>query len=259
MNGIVIGRFMPPHHGHLFLVDFARNLVDTLHVLVCTLQHEPIPGELRYEWMRELCPDSRVVHITEEIPEAQRGMPGAAVIWADAVRRYVDGSVHRVFASEPYGWDLAAELDAEFVPVDPSRSNIPVSASAIREHPMREWRFIPPPVRPYYVKHVAVVAAPDVADTLGTELETVVVHDYGSFLGSFPLPRGHDAFRASLIDAGRASTVLALARHANRVLIHSVADPSAIERWDLVIETVEANESGTTALAAKVRTRFGIE
>ena len=47
-TGLIIGKFMPPHLGHQYLVDFARNYVDELNVLVCSLKSEPIPDS----WQR---------------------------------------------------------------------------------------------------------------------------------------------------------------------------------------------------------------
>ncbi|HNV70453.1 MAG TPA: adenylyltransferase/cytidyltransferase family protein, partial [Candidatus Ozemobacteraceae bacterium] len=46
-TGLIIGKFLPPHRGHQFLIDFARRHCRKLTVLVCTLQREPIPGRLR--------------------------------------------------------------------------------------------------------------------------------------------------------------------------------------------------------------------
>ena len=45
-TGMVLGKFLPPHIGHQYLVDFARNYVDALTVVVGTLKAEPIPGDL---------------------------------------------------------------------------------------------------------------------------------------------------------------------------------------------------------------------
>jgi HTH-type transcriptional repressor of NAD biosynthesis genes len=64
-NGVIIGKFNPPHQGHQYLIQFAEEMVDKLTVLVCTLPHEKIPGELRYRWMQELFPSVRMVHINE--------------------------------------------------------------------------------------------------------------------------------------------------------------------------------------------------
>lgn len=242
MAGVIIGRFMPPHNGHLYLIDFARHMVDRLYILVCTLSHEPIPGTLRYEWVRELAPSCEVVHITEEIPEAKRGEAGAITIWANSVRDAVPEPITHVFASENYGWELAWQLDAQYVPVDPSRRNIPVSASAIRANPYENWRFIPPPVRPWYVRHVAVVNDRDLAERLADELATVVVHPYREFWqytwNEFAGRRDAQPLSAEQVRRGAASTVAALARQAHRILIHDTRteeDLAAIDRVDLII------------------------
>jgi HTH-type transcriptional regulator, transcriptional repressor of NAD biosynthesis genes len=237
MNGVIIGRFMPPHNGHLYLIDFARHMVDTLYILVCTLSHEPIPGDLRYRWVRELAPTCKTIHITEEIPEARRGAAGATAIWAETVRKAVPDTVSRVFASEEYGWELAAELNADFVPVDPGRNNIPVSATTIRRDPYASWRYIPPTVRPYFVKHVAVVGSPETTNRLADQLDTVVVHSYRSFwqaamgVDCTPAERAEETIRRGVL-----STARALARQANRILLYDVSCPRNLSE----VETVDA-------------------
>jgi HTH-type transcriptional regulator, transcriptional repressor of NAD biosynthesis genes len=226
MNGVILGRFMPPHSGHLYLLDFARAMVDRLYVLVCTLSSEPIPGDLRFRWMTELAPNCTVIHITEEIPEAQRGAAGATTIWADSIRRAVPEPVGRVFASEEYGWDLAHRLDAQFVPVDPGRHNIPVSATAIRERPMENWRFIPAPVRPWFVRHVVLIDQSERATELAAALDTVVAHPYREFWqltwNRFGGRRAITPLQPPEIERGARATVDALARQANRILLHDL-------------------------------------
>ena len=244
MHGIIIGRFMPPHRGHLYLADFAATLVDRLTVLVCSLSWEPIAGDLRFAWMQDLCPHSRVVHITEEIPAARRDQPGAIAIWADAVRRYVHEPVDVVFASEPYGWELAEQLGARFVEVDPARESIPVSASVIRENPYAYWRYLPPPVRAYYARHVAVtgVDAEYYAVALARRLQTVVVRPPRAPERTTDGGDGEDGgddgrndrsweYRTELtVDhpfgarAIHAALVAALARASNRFVIHALPE-----------------------------------
>ena len=60
-RGFVLGKFMPPHAGHVYLCDFGRAYVDELTILVCSLPDDPIPGELRLQWMREMFPSTRVM------------------------------------------------------------------------------------------------------------------------------------------------------------------------------------------------------
>ncbi len=155
-HAVVIGRFMPPHNGHRYLIDFATSLADRTTVFLCTLSHEPIPGDLRYSWMTELFPKANIIHITEEIPEANRNNPDSPNIWARSLKPYLPDGVDFLIASEDYGWDLAQALGARFVPVDPGRNHIGVSATLIRERPLEYWEHIPQVVRPYFARIIAV-------------------------------------------------------------------------------------------------------
>ncbi len=155
-RGMVLGKFLPPHRGHQFLVDFARHYVDELTVLVCTLEREPIDGALRFEWMKEICGDAQVVHVTDDVPQEPSEHPDFWRIWRDLIQQNMEGSVDFIFASEPYGARLARELEAEFVPVDCERCQVPVSGSQIRENPLRYWEFLPEVVRPHYARRVCI-------------------------------------------------------------------------------------------------------
>lgn len=220
---------MPPHTGHSYLIRFARNFAHDVTVFVCTLSSEPIPGELRFAWMSELFPDAHLVHITEEIPQASRSSEGAHAIWAKAVRDRMDHDPRYVFASEGYGADLARELGAEFVPVDPQRAVFPISAGMIRTDPLRHWRFIPPPVRPYFARTIAVV---DDAGTLARELAerhaTVFATDYPAYVRALAAETREDAetgedggpylTAAEALARAQAASESALLRQANRFL-----------------------------------------
>jgi len=52
----VLGKFMPLHKGHQHLIDTARLHSQLVTILVCSLSSEPIPGELRYKWMKQSYP-----------------------------------------------------------------------------------------------------------------------------------------------------------------------------------------------------------
>jgi NadR type nicotinamide-nucleotide adenylyltransferase len=216
-TGFLLGKFLPPHRGHQYLIEFARNYVDRLTVLVCTIEQEPIPGRLRYQWMCEAFPGVDLVHHTDEIPQAPEEHPQFWDIWRASIRRHVPGRIDCVFASEDYGWRLAQELDARFVPVDRERRNVPVSGRAIREDPMAHWDELLPPVRPYYLKRVCVCDSRDssLAHDLAAHFRTVCVHAYDG--GAVAGPRDHDALMRMF--AGQMAAEDALARQANRVLL----------------------------------------
>jgi NadR type nicotinamide-nucleotide adenylyltransferase len=176
-RGLVLGKFMPPHAGHLHLVETARARVDELTVLVCSLADEPIPGTLRAAWMRELVPWARVVHVTDENPSEPHEHPRFWEIWVDSVRRAEPRAIDVVFSSEPYGDELARRLGARHVLVDRDRARVPVSGSAIRTEPFAHWEYIPAPVRPYFVARVVVTGS---ESTGKTTLAVRLAQHYGT-------------------------------------------------------------------------------
>ncbi|HXG65858.1 MAG TPA: hypothetical protein VNO70_12195 [Blastocatellia bacterium] len=142
---------MPPHRGHQFLIEYARSRADHLTVIIFTKSHEPMPGSLRAEWMRQLFPEVSVLHVTEEHP-MDFGDPAIWDLWIAAIRKVYPEGPDFVFSSEEYGEELARRLGAQHITVDPDRRQVPVSATMIRERPFAYWDFIPPPVRDYFAR-----------------------------------------------------------------------------------------------------------
>jgi HTH-type transcriptional regulator, transcriptional repressor of NAD biosynthesis genes len=157
--GLVIGKFMPPHAGHLRLFAVARAQVDELHVVLFSKSHEPIPGELRLAWLRELLPHATVWHVTREHPIDYRDAQ-AWDFWVSAIRDVLPRDPDVVFSSETYGDELARRLGARHVAVDPGRSQVPISSTQIRARPLAHWRYLPPPVRRYYMLQMKASSPP---------------------------------------------------------------------------------------------------
>ena len=155
-RGMLLGKFLPPHAGHLALVDFASGFVGDLTIVVGTLAREPISGTLRHEWMRELAPHARVLHLTDENPQDPSEHPEFWDIWRTSLRRVLPHDVDFVFASEPYGLRLARELSATFVPFDLDRTLVRISGTAVRSDPFAAWEHLPPCVRAHYCKRVCI-------------------------------------------------------------------------------------------------------
>src|SRR5205085_9004498 len=85
--------------------------------------------------------------------------------WVNAIRAVLPRDPDIVVSSQAYGAELARRLGARHVALDPSRRQVPISATQIRAQPMLHWRFIPPPVRPYYVRRVAILGAESTGKT----------------------------------------------------------------------------------------------
>lgn len=147
--GLVIGKFMPPHKGHQHLIEFARNRVGHLTVLLFSRGGDPIPGELRFAWMKILFPDTEVLHIRHELPTDFEN-PTVWDQWIDLIQGVTSNEYDVVFSSESYGEELATRLGARHEIVDSARAVVPVSASLIRTQPLRYKQYIPDCVWPYF-------------------------------------------------------------------------------------------------------------
>jgi NadR type nicotinamide-nucleotide adenylyltransferase len=218
----VLGKFLPPHRGHQFLIEFARQYVEQLHVLVCSIQREPIPGKLRYRWMRQMFPDVQVHHITDENPQEPHEHPDFWSIWQASIKRVVPDGVDYVFASEDYGQQLAEVLGARFVPVDRARELVAISGTAVRAAPLRHWEMLPECVRPYYLKRVCIFGPEStgkstLARDLARHFHTRYVWEYARPLLD---PQGGQCYPEDIerIARGQAAAEDALAFQANRVL-----------------------------------------
>lgn len=221
-TGVVLGKFMPPHLGHKHLVDFARHYVDELTVMVGSLAAEPIPGVLRYEWMRQLFPDVRVVHLTDENPQYPEEHPDFWQIWQESMLSRLPAPPDYLFASEDYGWKLAQVLGARFIPVDVQRQLVPISGTAVRHDPWEHWRYLPELVRPYFAGRVCVFGPESTGKStltqqLAAHFQTTHVPEYART--HIEAHQGQLQYKDMLLIArGHAASEDALAYRANKLL-----------------------------------------
>ncbi|MDR3526577.1 MAG: AAA family ATPase [Rhizomicrobium sp.] len=222
-RGFLLGKFLPPHRGHLMLCDFARHYCDELTILVASNPHEPIAGALRYEWMRELVPNARIVHFDKDVPQEPKDHPDFWRIWREIVASVHPEPIDFVFTSETYGERLALETGAKHVPFDPGRHVAAISGTAIRDNPYRHWDFLPAPVRAYYVKTVCLFGPEStgkstLARKLAAHYGTIAAPEYGrTYCEEFGTYCTADDLRA--IVKGQRALEYAAKRQANRFLI----------------------------------------
>jgi HTH-type transcriptional repressor of NAD biosynthesis genes len=223
-HGLILGKFLPYHLGHAHLIRTARAQVDRLTVLVCSIDTDPIPGGLRYQWVRSAHPDCRVIWVDDDVPQAPEEGPEFWAIWIELIERHA-GRVQRVFTSEDYGDELARRIRAEHVSIDRPRAAVAISGSAIRSNPMKHWEFIPPHVRPYFVRRIAFLGAEStgkstLCERLASEFATTWVAEYGRLY----CEQGRPAMDLGRVDLeaiawGQATWEDAAALSANRILL----------------------------------------
>ena len=234
-RGFIIGKFMPPHAGHVTLIQSARALVDELTVLVCSLPDDPIPGETRLEWMRAMFPDCRIVSHSKLAPQKPDDDPDFWKVWTAIVARHHPEPIDYVFAGETYGSELARNVGGKFVPLggrilDADRNGIGgLSGEAIRADPWRHWDYLPPPVRNHYALTVCLhgiesVGKSTLAERLADHFGTTLVPEYGR---SHCEVHGTDCREEDLMLIGEAQQAMIEAARpwANRLLI---ADTDAL-------------------------------
>jgi NadR type nicotinamide-nucleotide adenylyltransferase len=182
-HALVLGKFMPLHRGHQYLIETAAEQSEQVTVLVCSLPTEPIPGALRYAWVKRIYPQLRVIHLTDLNPSYPAQHKFFDAIWTDSLRRNVP-QADVVFSSEDYGANIARWLGIAEVLVDKPRQQFPVSGTAVRQNPWANWDFLPPPVRGYYCRKVALIGPESVgkttlAEQLAAHFEAAWVAEYG--------------------------------------------------------------------------------
>ena len=240
-RGLVLDKFLPYHTGHAHLIRAARAEVDELVVLVCSVEREPIPGALRFRWVRDSHPDCRVIHVAEEVPQAPEDHPEFWPIWTDLVARHA-GVVDVVFTSEAHGDELARRIGARHVVVDQPCLTMQALGDAIRAEPLRHWELIPRAVRPHYVRRVALLGTEStgkttMAERLAERFETVMVGELGR-----PYCETRPAMSLELVDFeaiawGQATWEEDAALNANRVLICDTELHTTATWSDLVVGT----------------------
>jgi NadR type nicotinamide-nucleotide adenylyltransferase len=189
-RGFLLGKFMPPHAGHLALIRAARALVDELTVLVCWLPGDPIPGETRLGWMRALAPDCRIVGHGEVVPQEPQDSADFWPIWRGIVAAAHPEPIDYLFAGEAYGAELARQVGGLFVPLggrvlgladDPVAG---LSSTAVRADPAAHWPYLPAPVQAHYRRTICLHGAESTGKTtlaaaLAQETGALTVGEYG--------------------------------------------------------------------------------
>lgn len=152
-TGLIVGRFDPPHLGHSYMIEWARQRCERLVVFVnSSPERDASPGDRRSGWLRELHGAGDGTVTVLEVRHSLATDFDDEDLW----RRWIElfrshwpheEGPHVVFSSDDYVVELARRLDAEHVVVDADRATVPISATQIREDPGRHLDRLAPSVR----------------------------------------------------------------------------------------------------------------
>ena len=184
-RGLTLGKFAPFHRGHQHLIETALREVDELVVLVYDAPDvTTIPLPVRVRWIRRLHPGLRVIEVWDG-PQTVGSDPDLTRRHEECVLRVLgDTRIDRFYSSEFYGEHMSRALGAEDRRVDPDRTHVPVSATAIRAEPYRHRAFVAPEIYRDLIVNVALLGAPStgkttLAERLARDVGTKWMPEYG--------------------------------------------------------------------------------
>ena len=162
-HSMVLGKFYPPHKGHLYLIEEAIKHCRRVTVFICTQPSEDIDGETRFSWLSKISQSRNwgitLIWVKDELPqtpEEHGDKEDFYRIWTNVVHSR-QNELDVIFTSESYGDEYAEYLGLKHHLVDLERTKHNVSGTAIRNNPFDNWEHIPIEVKPYFKKKVVVM------------------------------------------------------------------------------------------------------
>lgn len=189
-NSLVLGKFYPLTLGHLYLIDSALDESENVHVILTHNSSQYIPGEIRFNALKEEYKDNNRVNIycvsDEGLPQYDyecETLDEFYSHWVPLVYSNVK-ELDAVFTSEDYGDDFAKYLGIEHVLVDKERKKVPISGTMVRKDPYENWNLISKHMKPFFVKRVTLMGPESVGKStltknLANYFNTNFVPEYG--------------------------------------------------------------------------------
>lgn len=204
-NGLIIGKFYPPHAGHHFLIDTALSECDNVYVLVNVndVEESSLPGMIRVNMIQSAHPEAfaqgrlHVYHVVNNLPvdySSREADKAHAKFFYKTLRKIISEDPMEPFpnvlySSEDYGNRLVDdfnELGGHFKHrmVDQKRIAKPISASKVRADVVGQWDFLAESTRASMTKRVVVCGAESSGTTtltkaLAERFQTVWVPEWG--------------------------------------------------------------------------------
>lgn len=184
-TGLTLGKFAPLHKGHQYVIERALAENDHLIVLIYDAPaFTPIPLPRRAGWIRALYPGIEVIECWDGPMEVGE-TPAIKRMHEEYILGKLQGrKIDRFYSSEFYGEHVSQALGAEDCRVDPARTSLPVSGTAIRENPFAHRAHLDPMVYWDLVTKVVFLGAPSTGKTtlvqaLAERYNTVWMPEYG--------------------------------------------------------------------------------
>lgn len=196
-DGITIGKFMPLHVGHELMIEFGIAMCRDFHIVVSGNETDSIPLSVRWAWVNEKyghLPNVSVIYHIDESPTPinvdEHGTvldPEFQEYWKYVFWRLPITNETCFVSSDFYGQTMADLLGIEWLPVDPYREMFEISATMVRNDPVKYFQYISDVAKPFFIKKIAIIGPESsgkstIVKKLAKEFNGNIVHEYGRTL-----------------------------------------------------------------------------
>jgi HTH-type transcriptional repressor of NAD biosynthesis genes len=180
--GVWFAKALPPHRGHLSVILNAATMVNTLYVIVsehrisnsklCEEAGIPyITGEQRVDWLtKEL---RNMPHIKVKLLDESNlpTYPNGWKPWTDELQKVVGEHIDLFFCGQKdintYGPKLKEYFpDSETLPYNVEEMYFNISATEIRNNPIKHWDYILGPARSFFAKKILITGPSNCGKTI---------------------------------------------------------------------------------------------
>ena len=180
-KALVIGKFMPFHKGHKELIEFASIHATCVKILVLGNADEPIDIKQRVQWIEDsfdldysLGSEFIVKPITYDPSKLNSSSVSdvkSSEEWCEFLKDELE-DIDVIIGSEIYVKYMAEYSKKEYLLFDLTRTKIPISATQIKENPLKYWDYLTPAVKRSYAHHICICGTESSGKTtLATALE----------------------------------------------------------------------------------------
>lgn len=215
--GITFGGYCPMHQGHLDLIMRAKKENDVCYVVVCGYNNEPRADEIgltlnrRFSLVKQMFKDDEQVKIVM-VNDTELGIDESMSesnwdIWLRYVTKKLisEGQIQNWFTwyvGEQSYVDSLFKRSKDFWKINDvvyvNRSNNPISATMIRENPIKYWNKIAWPFRQYFSTNILITGT-------ASEGKSTLTRDIATYFG---IPYSEEYGRTYMAYYGKADTDL---------------------------------------------------
>lgn len=189
-EGWLVGKFAPITTGHIYFISMASTLVKKLTVVLSyrdgLFSEDYLSWKKRMLYLKTVFKDIPHIEIQSVDETNVSAYPNGWSEWAELVKQVIPSDAKYVFSSEPSyteGFNTYFP-NCEHVVVDNNRDFENISATMVRNDPMKYWSYMPSIVRQELVKRVAVIGTESCGKStlvkyLAKLFQTSWVEEYG--------------------------------------------------------------------------------